>query len=199
MRCSLYAILPVLAVLIVGCGKDPDSVTSKQPESANSHEIRPDGGDNAPAPRQRDAKYREVMSLPEGIEVIHTPNPVRAQRNGPSEAKYTYVYRTEVRTKSKRLRLVEFGAFVQPQPGKWVFSTFTGKPFTASDFAEWYNCPGAYLEPGNAYADESNWSGANKLRNTETIWYYIGEDKDGNRYQGSAHVWELDVLKLEIE
>lgn len=145
-----------------------------------------------------DAKYREVTGLPDGIVVTHSPERVRAMTGGRSGSEYTYVYETRVRPSSGRVRIVEFGAFGK-RDGKWVFGTYTGKPFTSENFAEWYRVPGATLERGAEAVDPYNWSGASEPVDGETLWYFVGEEEDGRRVKGMAAVQEVAEISEDPE
>ena len=140
-----------------------------------------------------DASDRELAMLDEGMRVTHSPNPVKAQAGGRSGQRYTWLYTTTVQSSAGPLTLEEFGAFVW-HDGGWVFSTYTGKPFTPADFAEWYACPGARMEAGRAYCDPLNWVGAAALRTGKTRWYFIARDAGGRRVKGEGVVEELTDL-----
>ena len=85
-----------------------------------------------------------IRELPIGLEIIHAPNPVGAASNARTAHKYTWTYSTTVSTLDKTLTVVEFGCFAE-QNEKWVFSSFTGRPFTTQDFSDWYSCPKGQL------------------------------------------------------
>src|ERR1700687_3028395 len=91
-----------------------------------------------------DPKIEELAGLPVGLKVTHTPNPVGAVRGGPSGERYSWVFKTSVRSLRGPVQIVEFGGFSRVF-GKWVFGNFTGRPFTPEDFADWYACPGAVV------------------------------------------------------
>jgi hypothetical protein len=139
---------------------------------------------------ETDPKEKELASIPVGIEITHSPNPVKAQLGGRSGHKYTWVYRTTVRSTTGPLKVQEFGAFSWVD-GRWVFSTYTGKPFTSQDFADWYSCPNAVLESTKQYADPTNWSGATLLEHDKTRWYVIAVNDKGERFKGEAVVEQL--------
>jgi hypothetical protein len=146
-----------------------------------------------PKPVPVDPKEQELASLPVGIEVTHTPNPVKAQQGGRSGVAYTYVYQTSVRSLEGTLTVQEFGAFSWSD-GRWVFSNFTGKPFSPVEFADWYSCPNAQLVPGQTFADPQNWSGAFTLTGSKAKWYVIAVDEQGRRVKGEAVLEELPEL-----
>ncbi|MEM6853786.1 MAG: hypothetical protein AAF593_05190 [Planctomycetota bacterium] len=136
----------------------------------------------------------EIRKLPIGLEVSHNPHPVYAMEKGRSGFAYTWLYQTKVKATEKPLQIVEFGAFIR-DGNRWVFGNYTGKPFTPEDFADWYSCQDANLELGEVYADPLNWSGSDKLRESLSIWYYIAEDAEGNRYYGEAPIQQLAELR----
>jgi hypothetical protein len=139
-------------------------------------------------------KSLELSRLPIGLKIIHTPVRVKAVQEGDSGLRYTWTYKTTVRTLKKPVRIVEFGALVWRE-GRWQLKNFSGKPFTSKNFAEWYDCPGALLKPGRSYSDPHNWSGNNLLVTTTTRWYYIGRDSSGKRVKGEALITELGEVR----
>lgn len=150
----------------------------------------------AAAPREdaaMDPKEKMLASLPVGIEVTHDPNPAKAQMGGRSGQKYTWVFTTTLRTLGPAVTIEEFGSFAWHE-GRWVFSNFTGKPFTTADFADWYSCPGGRLEPQLAYADPSNWSGNRELSAGKMKFYYVAVDDAGRRVKGEAIVEQVAEL-----
>ncbi|MEM7626450.1 MAG: hypothetical protein AAF333_12710 [Planctomycetota bacterium] len=132
----------------------------------------------------------EIRELPVGLKVTHSPNPAPAMEGGRSGFPYTWLYETKVESIDQDLTLEEFGAFVEHEDG-WHFSTYTAKPFTPEDFAEWYGCPDAKLVPGKVFVDRLNWSGARQLKTLRTIWYFVAVDPDGKRYRGEALIEQL--------
>ncbi len=139
----------------------------------------------------------ELDKLPAGIKVVHEPNPALATLTGKSErrAKYTWWYKTTVSAPAGDVTIVEFGAFMR-KDGKWVhLGTFTGKPYSTGEFAEWYKCPKAILKKGESVADPTNWSSAPELRVGKTRWYYLGIDSQGKKVKGEAII----ELKAEID
>lgn len=138
---------------------------------------------------------RPMSSFPIGIEVTHHPDPVRARRGGRSGSPFTWQFATSVRTLHEPLAVIQFGAMVLCS-GEWVPRTYTGKPFTPNDFAEWYSCPGATLIPGQTYTDPCNWYGSNQLRIAHrTKWYYIAQTAQGKQVRGEAEITSLPELE----
>ena len=137
----------------------------------------------------------ELDELPTSIKVVHKPKAALATLTGKSErrAKYTWWYKTSVSATDEDVTIEEFGALVW-WDGKWVNGgTFTGKPYAAEEFAEWYKCPRAVLKRGESFSDPTNWSSADDLRALKTRWYFVGVDAKGKRVKGEA------VIKLKAE
>jgi hypothetical protein len=138
--------------------------------------------------------YQMIMDLPVGIEVTHSPNPVKAMHGGRSGYPYTWLYRTSVRSLTQTLTIEEFGSFHFVN-GQWRFANYTGKPFAISDFAEWYSCTDGTLKPGVEFSDPNNWSGSQTLEAGRKLWYFVGVDASGKRWRGSAVVEELAAVE----
>src|SRR5262249_49343253 len=117
----------------------------------------------------------ELDKLPVGLKVVHDPNPALATEAGSDEgrSKYRWWFKTTVTWTGTDVKVVEFGGYAW-RDGKWVFASFSGKPFSSKDFAEWYSCPDALIKGGKAYADPTNWAGASELIAGKSRWYYIG-------------------------
>lgn len=141
-------------------------------------------------------RLRILSELPVGLEVTHTPNPVKALQNGCSGRAYTWMHATTVTAKTAST-IIEFGAFV-PIGEKWIFNTVTGVPFTNKHFSEWYSCPQGKLVPGHAYSDNSNWTGGDKLRGDKTWWYFIAVTEDGRQIKGESVVELLPELSAIV-
>jgi hypothetical protein len=158
--------------------------------------ICPTGGSLCGADEAKFTTPEELDKLPEGLKVVHEPEISLATLTGKSErrAKYTWWYKTTVSAIDSEVTIVEFGGFTW-QDGKWTTGNFTGKPFTAEDFADWYSCPKAVLKSGKSYADPTNWSTDRELRPGKMRWYYIGIDSKGKRVKGEAVI----ELKDEID
>ena len=136
-------------------------------------------------PLESDLKISELASLPQGLTVVHTPDPVERTFSGPSGFQWTHS--TTVSSTVGPVTIVEFGCFYE-DGGRWTFGTGTKAPFTAEDFAEWYGCAGATLQPGESYTDAHNRSLGNFMPEQVTKWYFIGLDSQGNRVKGEAGV-----------
>ena len=142
--------------------------------------------------------YNRIMQLPVGIDVFHLPNPVIARLYHPSGYRFTWAYQTVVATREEPLTIEEFGSFHKVDD-KWVFSTYTRKPFTGEDFADWYKCGGARLNLETLYTDPDNWSGSDQLRSSEVLWYFIGRNEAGTRFRGCESVFEKAEVTKEQE
>ena len=133
---------------------------------------------------------RELAALPGELIVEHSPNPVQGVRK--PEGKYLWMYTTLVRPQEAAVTIEEFGCFFwSTDQERWLLSCYTGKPFTAVDFAAWYSCPGSVIPEGIVCADSSNWSSSNCRPVARSMWYYIGRDATGRRVKGEAIVEQL--------
>lgn len=149
----------------------------------------------ASGPEPVHPKLLELRALPDGLRVIHTPNPAGAQPGGRSGFRYTWLYATTVESLGGTIVIEEFGSFFF-EGGSWRFSNVTGKPFTAADFADWYACPDAILRPGKACSDSLNWTGNDRLGAGRMLWYYLGRDTHGRRVKGQAVIGLLAEISL---
>jgi hypothetical protein len=173
LRTGLLALAVTAAAF--GCRREPDAVV-------------PVGGHVPPAPlRVHLSKDQELAALPVGIQVTHTPNPVKAQAGGRSGQHYTWLYETRVAAISEDVTITEFGALLQKGPlGSWQLRTIYDRPFDSAEFAGWYSCPGAVVHVGTACVDPSNYTGGDQLREQQTRWYFIGRTRSGQLVKGEA-------------
>jgi hypothetical protein len=146
------------------------------------------------AQAQQDPKLEELDSLPVGLEILHAPDPAKAQEGLRTGYRYTWVYETAVRSLSGTVRIEEFGSFGW-QEDRWVFSNFTGEPFNGQQFAEWYSCPNATVTETHTCADPSNWTGRSALVAGRMLWYFIGVDAQGRRVKGQAVAEQLAKIR----
>jgi hypothetical protein len=151
-------------------------------------------GRDQPVAENIDPKFQEITALPVGLVVTHSPNPVKARRGGLSGTAYTWVFETSVTSVEEPVTVTEFGGFGWFE-GRWVFANFTGIPFTAEEFADWYSCPGAKVTPGRSFTDPTNWSGDATLRSGKALWYFVGVTSDGRRVKGEAVIEKLGTLE----
>lgn len=140
-------------------------------------------------------KLTELASLPEGLAVTHTPDPVLYIPHVPSLSGIQWKHSTTVVSTAGPVTIVEFGYFVE-RNGHWEFPYGTEVPHTysSSDFAEMYNCPGSELLPGESYTDDRNRSVIDCVPEQMAKWYFIGLDAEGNRVKGEASVKLLAEL-----
>jgi hypothetical protein len=165
LRRRAWAGHALVIVLLAACGKtDPPA---------------------APVLSASQRKEQYLASLPIGMEVTHSPDPVKATPITGGKWKYKYIYKTSVQSTVGPLTIVEFDAFGLVD-GKWQLGNFSGKPFGPAEFASWYACPDAVLEPGKSYADTNNWTASNVPEEGTTRWFYIAVDADGKHYKGEA-------------
>jgi hypothetical protein len=107
----------------------------------------------------------------------------------------TWLYKTTVESPGGPITIEEFGYFAF-QEGQWHFATITGRPFTPADFAQWYGCPGAVVNPDSPCSDPQNWTGDQRLTpdTGRGLWYFIGHDSDGRRVKGQGIITFLPKL-----
>lgn len=138
----------------------------------------------------------DLDKLTVGLKVEHDPSPVAASLSDKEDqhGKYTWSYKTTVSALAdKEITIVEFGSYVWVKD-TWVFSTYTKKPFTAKDFADWYSCPDAKLKPGKSFSDPKNWGKGDDLVESKVRWYFIGVNENGKRVKGEAIITQRGVL-----
>lgn len=136
-------------------------------------------------PPKPDPKLEELVVLPSVLTVAHTPEAVPAELSGPGGSRWTHS--TTVSAAAGPVTILEFGYLVE-RDGHWVSAAQPGTPYTADDFAKWYDCPGAVLQPGRSYTDQWNQS-MNESRGEQPVrWYFIGLDAAGRRIKGEADV-----------
>jgi hypothetical protein len=129
----------------------------------------------------------ELLRLPVGLKVTHSPKPSLATETPDRLWRYTWFFETTVQAIDSDVRVTEFGAYGLVGR-KWLFGNYTGKPFDAADFAEWYCCPDAFARKGKDYTDTENWSANSQLIAGTSRSYYIGVDAIGRRVKGEAIV-----------
>lgn len=141
------------------------------------------------APLEPSLKLNELASLPEGLAVTHTPDPVFATLFTPSLSGVQWGHSTTVSSKVGPVTIVEFGYFVE-RNGQWEWPYGTEVPFTytSSDFAKMYDCPNSELKPGESYTDVRNRSVIDCVPEQVVKWYFIGLDSNDNRVKGEANV-----------
>jgi hypothetical protein len=152
---------------------------------------RPPGSARSTAPAS------DWESLPVGIEVIHTPNPVRTPEEPVGEFwPFKWRFRTEVRAIDRPLTVRRF--LILGWDGKRFVLDRQQKKFNSGEsdgqvFAEWHSCPGGRIAPGNPAVDGSNWAGSYSRKPFKQKWVMIGEDASGKQFKGEA------IVELLIE
>jgi hypothetical protein len=173
----------VLTVILAGCGS-----RSSPPAPARPIDHQGPGDSSTGIDDTTFLTPEDFEKLPVGINVVHEPSAPLATLTGKSErrSKYTWWYKTTVSAVDEDVTIVQFGGFTW-EGGRWAAGrSFTGKPYAAAEFAEWYKCPDAVLKRGKAYADTANWSTGPELRARKERWYFIGVDRKGRRVKGEA-------------
>ncbi|WP_417265791.1 hypothetical protein [Brumimicrobium sp.] len=139
---------------------------------------------------------KKLSKLPIGIKVIHSEDMVYASLNEDQNRgqKYKWNHSTTVSTLKEELTIVEFGGYVY-EDNSWKEKNIEFRPFNNQEFEDWYKCPKGILLKNKTYTDNNNWSTADELINSSTIWYFIGEDKNGKKFVG----YEFVEIKGELK
>ncbi len=134
-------------------------------------------------------KVDELASLPEGLTVTHTPDPVFTTLNSQNISGVEWAHSTTVSSKAGPVTIVEFGYFVE-RNGQWELPYGEEVPYlyTSSDFSKKYNCPNSELQPGESYTNAQNRSVIDCVPEQFVQWYFIGLDAHGKRVKGEAKV-----------
>lgn len=136
----------------------------------------------------KNERLLSILSLPVGLDIAHSPNPVYAVPNSDLKFRYIWHYTTTVTPKIEGLTVIEFGGFLF-KDGSWRFSNDTGKAFGPQDFVKWYSTPAnGVLLAGKNYADPKNRVVASKLQGQKGLWYFIAQGADGKKYNGYSLV-----------
>ncbi len=140
-------------------------------------------------PFEPNLKLDELASLPEGLAVTHTPDPVLATLHTPSLSGVQWKHSTTVSSKAGPVTIIEFGYFVE-RNGQWDLPYGAEVPYsyTSGDFAKMYECPSSEMKPGESYTDAWNRSVIDCVPEQFVRWYFIGVDAKGNRVKGEANV-----------
>lgn len=136
----------------------------------------------------------ELKNIPDGIEVSHTPVNVNAVKTKDDTTMLYWFHETTVKALKEDIEITEFGSYSWVND-HWEFGNLGGTPFSPKDFAEWYQCKNAKLKKGKVYSDKNNWSRWPYLQRSTAIWYYIGKNKKGELFKGTAIVNYLPVMK----
>jgi hypothetical protein len=122
------------------------------------------------------------------LNVEHNPNPATFIPEGVSNREYTCYFQTTIKAPDVGIYIITFGMDYLVE-GKQVrnLKQDTG-PWSADEFADWYDCPGAFIPAGGACTDENNWLGSDKDAPFVGIWYYRGVDEQGKLVSGEAEI-----------
>jgi len=136
---------------------------------------------------------KELLDIPDGLKIEHSPELVYATLNKKDPAKrgiYQLKFTTSVTALVEDLEIVEFGGY-DLVGGKWVLYTVYDRPFNKEEFTSWYQCDNGMLRKGITYSDTENWIAKSDVLNERevlSLWYYIGVSKEGVYYKGTAIV-----------
>jgi hypothetical protein len=138
----------------------------------------------------------KISSLPVGIKVTHNTNPVYASLNQDSTRgeKYKWFYQTSVSSLNEDLEIIEFGGYVF-NGNKWVEKNIGYRPFNNEEFEKWYNCSSGIITKDKTCTDINNWTTSHSLTNSKNLWYYIGKNKNDEKFVGYAEIEMIGQLK----
>ena len=140
---------------------------------------------DALGPHESEVKLAELASLPQGLTVTHTPDPVTSSIFGPSGVQWAHS--TTVSSTVGPVTIIEYG-FLLERNGRWTDETWIRSKYSASEFAKNFECPESKILPGKSYTNEWNRSGSDNLLEQFGKWYFIGLDSQGNRVKGEADI-----------
>jgi hypothetical protein len=142
-------------------------------------------GQDALGSHESEVKLAELASLPQGLTVTHTPDPVSTSFFGPSGVQWAHS--TTVSSTVGPVTIIEYG-FLLERNGRWTDETGIRSKYTASEFAKNFESPDAKLLPGKSYTNEWNRSRSDNRPEQVGKWYFIGLDSKGNRVKGEANL-----------
>ncbi len=137
---------------------------------------------------------QKLENIPDGIEIMHTPDSVLASMIKDDTLNYYWFHKTSVKSKEEDLEITEFGSYLW-NSDHWELRTVTGKPFSKKDFEDWYNCKDGKLIKKSEYTDKNNWYRLPVLQYKKVLWYYLGKNQKGEIFKGSALIEYLPELK----
>lgn len=138
----------------------------------------------------------EIKNIPDGLIVTHSPVDVMASKTKDDTTMFYWFHKTTVKPVSEDIEITEFGSYTW-DGSKWVFFNSGGVPFSPKDFAEWYECKNAKLKKNSEYSDKNNWSRWPTLYKSTSLWYYIGKNKKGELFKGTALVNYLPEMRKQ--
>jgi len=120
--------------------------------------------------------------------IRHHPNPSPFLPGGVSNQEFTCYFQSSLLAQDAGVHIKTFGMDYYVD-GFWVrdLNKRTG-PWTADEFAEWYDCPGAFIPAGETCTDPNNWLGSDNNKPFKGLWYYHGVDEHGNPVSGEAEI-----------
>lgn len=176
MVISLLKVSSILGLALLLSGCSTTGTEEKQP-------IQPDTSVSEPGR----LLPRKLRYLPFGMVVEHYPNPCYPEKEGD---RYVWKHNTTVRA-SKDMRMIEYGSFVYTSKG-WYLRVTNDTRF----FDEHYGTTNGWLKKDSVYADPLSFRYGDTIYAGDAMWYYIAEDKEGNRYKGIGPI-ETEGITLQ--
>jgi hypothetical protein len=136
----------------------------------------------------RQPSTSEANSSNSQLQVAHNPNPSIFIPGGISSREFTCYFQTTVEAPGVGVHILTFGMDTVMDGDQVGDQTTASGPWSAEMFADWYDCPGAFIPAGETCTDENNWMGVDRDAPFVGIWYYQGVDEQGNLVSGSAEI-----------
>ena len=136
----------------------------------------------------RQPSTSEPNSSNSQLQVAHNPNPSKFIPGGISSREFTCYFQTTVEAAGAGIHIVTFGMDTVIDDDQVLDQAAASGPWSADEFADWYDCPGAFIPAGGACTDENNWLGSDKGVPFVGIWYYRGVDEQGKLVSGEAEI-----------
>lgn len=131
----------------------------------------------------------KLEGIRQAIEVIHFPkinDPVKI------DDKYYWKHITSIVSKEDDLKIVEFGAYLYYND-QWNLR----RSYPLKELDKYFGTKKQELEQGQPYTWPQNWRVDNSLFGGWALWYFIGENKEGERVFGYATIHTTDNLLNE--
>jgi hypothetical protein len=166
------------AVLLVSLGQDEWQAEASKVLNDSEH-----------APIQtRQPPSSDMNGYSSQLTVEHHPNPATFILSGVSNREFTCYFQTTVKALDAGVHILSFGMDYLFNGEQAPDMTSGSGPWSADEFADWYECPGAFIPAGEDCTDGNNWLGSDKNAPFVGVWYYHGEDDQGNPVSGEAEI-----------
>lgn len=132
-----------------------------------------------------------LSSAPRTLNVSHFPEVVHPTIDPNQEGTYFWKHTTTVIAKKSDVQIKKCGAYVYYN-NQWNLRA----EFDKKQFSAWFNCPDALMEKGEAYTFPENWRMGEDIYAGWALWYFLGEDKNGDEVIGYEMLYTSDKEDL---